>query len=148
MVTFLEAADTAVGDAPPLSDVAEYAYAAIVPPGASLVQVAGACPLDANGVPLFPENVRGQAQVCVQNLQQSLEAAGASLEHLIKTTVYVASTRQEDLVAAWEVIRDALAPHRPPSTLLGVAALGYDHQLVEIEGLAAFTAAAEAPGAD
>jgi hypothetical protein len=39
----------------------------------------------------------------------------------------------------WEVIRDALAPHDPPSTLLGVAAIGYPDQLVEIDAVAALT---------
>ena len=32
---------------------------------------------------------------------------------------------------------EVLAPHDPPSTLLGVAALGYDGQLVEVEAVAA-----------
>ena len=38
---------------------------------------------------------------------------------------------------AWEVIAAGLAPHRPPSTLLGVSVLGYPDQLVEIDGIAA-----------
>ena len=38
---------------------------------------------------------------------------------------------------AWETLAGRLAPHRPPSTLLGVAALGYPEQLVEIDGIAA-----------
>jgi enamine deaminase RidA (YjgF/YER057c/UK114 family) len=71
------------------------------------------------------------------NLSTSLSDAGAALTDIVRTTVYVASSRQEELVAAWEVIRDALAPHDPPSTLLGVAALGYDDQLVEIDAVAA-----------
>jgi enamine deaminase RidA (YjgF/YER057c/UK114 family) len=59
---------------------------------------------------------------------------------VVKTTVYVASARQADLVAAWEVVRDHLGDHDPPSTLLGVTVLGYDHQLVEIDALAAVRA--------
>lgn len=137
MTRFLEAAQTAVGDRPPLSDVAEYAYAAVVPPGATLVHVAGACPLAPDGTTTPVGDVRGQAALCVTNLEQALAAAGASLTDVVKTTVYVASDSQDDLVAAWETIRDAIAPHRPPSTLLGVAALGYDDQLVEIEAVAA-----------
>lgn len=136
MAKFIEAAETGVGGKAPLSDVAEYAYAAITPPGSSLVHVAGACPLAPSGETKHVGDVAGQAAVCVENLVQSLNAADCGLEDLIKTTVYVASSEQDDLVAAWEVIRDAIAPHRPPSTLLGVAALGYDEQLVEIEGVA------------
>ncbi|WP_229663203.1 RidA family protein [Microbacterium album] len=137
MTRFLEAAETAVDGKPSLSDVAEYAYVAITPPGRSLVHVAGACPLAPDGTTVAIGDVRGQAARCVENLVQSLAAAGAGLGDVVKTTVYVASAEQADLVAAWEVVRDAIAPHRPPSTLLGVAALGYDDQLVEIEAVAA-----------
>ncbi|ROR72981.1 RidA family protein [Bogoriella caseilytica] len=140
MTRFLEASETAVDTRPPLSDVAEYAYAAITRGGATLIHLAGACPLAADGSTTPIGDVRGQAAVCVANLEQSLAAAGASITDLVKTTVYVASADQADLVAAWEVIRDGLAPHRPPSTLLGVAALGYDDQLVEIEAVAAIGA--------
>ncbi|ANI90891.1 Hypothetical protein BJL86_0080 [Dietzia timorensis] len=45
----------------------------------------------------------------------------------------VASSYQADLVAAWEVVRDASGDHDVPSALIGVAALGYDRQLVEVE---------------
>ena len=38
-----------------------------------------------------------------------------------------------------EVLRDALAPHDPPSTLLVVVALGYPDQLVEMDAVAALT---------
>ena len=37
---------------------------------------------------------------------------------------------------AWRVVEESFAPARPPSTLLGVAALGYPGQLVEIEAVA------------
>jgi len=39
-------------------------------------------------------------------------------------------------VRVWRVVETALAPARPPSTLLGVAFLGYPEQLVELEGIA------------
>jgi len=45
--------------------------------------------------------------------------------------------RQEDLVAAWEVVRDSFGDHDVPSTLMGVTVLGYKDQLVEIEAVAA-----------
>ncbi len=66
--------------------------------------------------------------------------ASADIPDLVNTRVLVATTRQADLVAAWEVIRDALAPHDPPSTLMGVTVLGYDDQLVELEAIAAVSA--------
>ena len=122
---------------PNLSSVAEYAYASIVAGGSRLVFAAGACPLDAEGHTVGVGDVRTQAEQVIANLRTSLADAGVSLTDIVRTTVYVASSRQQDLVAAWRVIRDALAPHDPPSTLLGVAALGYDDQLVEVDAVAA-----------
>jgi len=58
---------------------------------------------------------------------------------VLKTTVYVCSPRREDLVTAWNVIAAAFGDHDAPSTLLGVAALGYEGQLVEIEAVAYLT---------
>lgn len=62
---------------------------------------------------------------------------GASIQDVISTRVLVASSRQEDLVKAWEVVRDAFGEHDVPSTLMGVTVLGYADQLVEIEAVAA-----------
>ncbi|MFG2009117.1 RidA family protein [Micromonospora sp. NPDC048868] len=122
---------------PALSDVAEYAYAATVEPPARLVYTAGACPLDAEGRTVSPGDPVGQARQVMANLETALAAAGARLTDVVKTTVYVASSRQEDLVAVWEVVRDAFGDHDPPSTLLGVAVLGYSDQFVEVEAVAA-----------
>lgn len=70
------------------------------------------------------------------NLAEALTAAGSGLERVLKTTIYVASGERGDLVAAWEVIRAVFGDHDCPSTLLGVAVLGYPGQLVEIEAIA------------
>ncbi|MBM0224978.1 RidA family protein [Micromonospora sp. ATA51] len=123
--------------APELSDVAEYAYAARVTPPARLVFTAGACPLDAAGRAVAPGEPATQARQVMANLAAALAAAGARLPDVVKTTVYVATTDRADLVAVWEVVRDAFGDHDPPSTLLGVTVLGYPDQLVEVEAVAA-----------
>ncbi|SFP79889.1 Enamine deaminase RidA, house cleaning of reactive enamine intermediates, YjgF/YER057c/UK114 family [Amycolatopsis arida] len=119
-----------------LSDVAEYAYAAVVEAPARFVFAAGACPLDENGATVAVGDYAGQARQVMANLRTALREAGAELTDVVKTTVFVVSAKQDDLVAAWEVVRDAFGDHDPPSTLLGVAALGYDDQLVEVEAIA------------
>jgi enamine deaminase RidA (YjgF/YER057c/UK114 family) len=120
-----------------LSDAAEYAYAATAPSGTRFVFLAGACPLEADGSTAAVGDYAGQAAKCVETMQEALRAAGATIEDVISTRVLVASARQADLVAAWEVVRDAFGTHDVPSTLLGVTVLGYDDQLVEIEAVAA-----------
>jgi enamine deaminase RidA (YjgF/YER057c/UK114 family) len=114
---------------------APYEYGAVAPAGA-LLFTAGACPLDEEGKVVGTGDPVAQARVSLENLIVVLDGYGARPEHLVKTTVYVVGDRP-DLVAVWKVVADGLAPSRPPSTLLGVSALGYPGQLVEIEGIAA-----------
>ncbi|GAA1165208.1 RidA family protein [Nocardioides aquiterrae] len=119
-----------------LSDDVPYAYASMAGPG-SLVFTAGACPLDDDGEVVAPGDVAAQAQRVMDNLAAALAAAGCTLADVARSTVYVASAERDDLVTAWQVVRAAFGDHDAPSTLLGVAALGYAHQLVEVEAVAA-----------
>ena len=121
---------------PTLYAGAPYEYAAVAPEGARLVFAAGACPLNADGEIVALGDYGEQARVALQNLRAALEEAGSGLDHVLKSTVYVSSADRAQLVRVWSVIEEGFAPARPPSTLLGVAALGYDGQLVEIEAVA------------
>jgi enamine deaminase RidA (YjgF/YER057c/UK114 family) len=114
---------------------APYAYASIAPQG-SPIFTAGACPLDDRGDVVGADDIRAQASLAVANLSTALVASGATLADVLKTTIFVASAEQADLVAAWEVISVAFGDHDAPSTLLGVTVLGYTNQLVEIEAVA------------
>jgi len=114
---------------------APYAYAAVAPAG-SLVFTAGACPIDPDGVVTPIGDYVAQAEVAMANLVTALAAAGALLTDVLKTTVYVASADQRDLVSVWQVVATAFGAHDAPSTLLGVSVLGYSGQLVEIEAVA------------
>jgi enamine deaminase RidA (YjgF/YER057c/UK114 family) len=114
---------------------APYAWAAVAPPG-SLIFTAGACPIIADGDVAAPGDYAAQAGHAIANLITALAAAGANLTDVLKSTVYVASARQQDLIEVWEVVHAAFGTHNAPSTLLGVAVLGYTNQLVEIETVA------------
>jgi enamine deaminase RidA (YjgF/YER057c/UK114 family) len=119
---------------------APYAYAAAAP-GTGLIFTAGACPLDDKGQVVPPGDVAGQMRQALANLQAALAECGATLRDVLKTTVYVASSRREDLLAAWNEVAAAFGDHDAPSTLLGVAVLGYQGQLAEIEAIAFVTPA-------
>ena len=120
---------------PTLSATVPYAYAAVTDPG-RMVFTAGACPLDADGATVAVGDVAGQARQVMANLATALEAAGAGFDDVLKTTVYVATTDRSDLLAAWQVVREAFGEHDAPSTLVGVTVLGYEDQLVEVEAVA------------
>ena len=102
-----------------------------------MVFLAGACPLDADGSTVAVGDYAGQARQCIATMTLALAAAGATISDVISTRVLVASSRREDLGAAWAAVREAFAEHDVPSTLLGVTVLGYVDQLVEIEAVAA-----------
>jgi enamine deaminase RidA (YjgF/YER057c/UK114 family) len=120
-----------------LTSRAPYAYAAVVHDVSRLVFTAGAGPLDQNGATVAVDDVVGQAEQVMINLHTALQAAGADLPDVVKTTTYVANQRREDLLAAWAVVRRHFGDHDAPGTLLGVAVLGYPDQLVEVEAVAA-----------
>ncbi|MDT7718843.1 MAG: hypothetical protein QOH09_4835 [Pseudonocardiales bacterium] len=120
-----------------LTSRAPYAYAAVVHDVSRLVFTAGAGPLDQNGATVAVDDVVGQAEQVMINLHTALQAAGADLPDVVKTTTYVASQRREDLLAAWAVVRRHFGDHDAPGTLLGVTILGYPDQLVEVEAVAA-----------
>jgi enamine deaminase RidA (YjgF/YER057c/UK114 family) len=114
-----------------------YSYAAVARAGA-IVFTAGACPLGSDGSVAAIGDLRGQAEQTVHNLLTVLHHYGAGPEHLVKTTIYVVG-QKDDLRTAWDAVTAQLAPHRPPSTLVGVSVLGYEDQLIEIDGIAALT---------
>lgn len=97
-----------------LTDQVPYAYAAVVDQG-SLVFTAGACPLDEGGEVAPLGDVAGQAGLVLRNLEQALAASGARLSDVAKTTVYVATSERDDMVTAWQVVRQAFGDHDAPA---------------------------------
>lgn len=75
--------------------------------------------------------------MCLENLEIALDAAGAQLTDVLGTRVLVATHDRGELAAAWDVVAAHFGAHDVPSTLVGVAVLGYPDQLVEIEAVAA-----------
>ncbi|WP_175987339.1 RidA family protein [Bacillus sp. Marseille-Q1617] len=115
----------------------DYAHASSIPAGMEVLFLAGACPLDKKRKVPHPSTYEQQAKLCVENLKEVLKEADASLTDIVYTRVLVASGNRSDLVASWRAIREEFDDHDVPSTLSGVTVLGYEHQLVEIEAVAA-----------
>ncbi len=116
-----------------LAEPPGYAHVA-VGSGSTLVFTAGGVPLDRDGRLVGEGDHAAQTGQVLANLATALEAGGASAADLLKTTVYVVGPH-EALLRTWEVVRASPIGHAP-STLLGVALLGYTGQLVEIEAVA------------
>ncbi len=122
------------GDVPGLAEPPGYRHYAIAR-GSRLIFTAGAVPLDAAGQLVGAGDHEAQTEQVLANLLATLEAAGAQPDDVVKTAVFVVGDGGESKVAVWDVVqRSSLAS--APSTLVGVAGLGYTGQLVEIEAVA------------
>lgn len=113
---------------------AGYSHVTIAPEG-RLVMIAGAVPLDENGHLVGRDDYSAHAQQVLANLVAALEAAGATGDDVLKRTVYVVSVNRDDLVVVWRAVQQSPVA-AAASTPLGVALLGYEGQLVEIEATA------------
>jgi len=99
-----------------------------------LVFVAGQCPLDSSGA-LVSGGLVEQVDQVGRNIVTALASVGATPEDVVRTVIYVASADQSDLADVWSALRasSAAAAFGSASTLLGVAALGFPGQLVEVD---------------
>ncbi|BDG45483.1 2-iminobutanoate/2-iminopropanoate deaminase [Parageobacillus sp. KH3-4] len=90
-------------------------------------------------IPLTPEgemvqgDIKAQTHQVFQNLKAVLEAAGASLDTVVKTTVFLKS--MDDFAAMNEVYNQYFTNHKPARSCVEVARLPKD-ALVEIEVIA------------
>ena len=112
-----------------------YAYAATAPE-IGLIVTAGACPLDDQGRVVAPGDIAAQMRQALENLRIALEESGAAMRDVLKTTIFVSTSRRDDLIVAWNEVAGGFGDHNPPSTLLGVSVLGFPDQLVEVEAIA------------
>ncbi len=98
-----------------------------------LVFTAGQIPLDPASMQLVEGDVAAQTERVMQNLSAVLEAAGASLGSVIKTTVFLSD--MNDFAAMNEVYGRWFGEHAPARSTVQAARLPRDAK-VEIECIA------------
>ncbi|WP_437738909.1 RidA family protein [Sorangium sp. So ce1335] len=115
-----------------------YHHVTIVEAG-RMAFLAGQCPLDVDGNLVGAGDHLAQADQVAANALAVLSAAGAQPADVVRSVIYVVSDDREVLAAVWQRLNDsALGPaFGTASTLLGVAALGFTGQLVELDLTAA-----------
>ncbi|MFI5493339.1 RidA family protein [Actinoplanes sp. NPDC051859] len=127
---------------PTVHEPAGYSHVTISSAG-RLAHLAGQCPLDLAGAVVGqPGDYAAQTDQVISNCLAVLEAAGTQPADVVRSVVYVVSSDSSVLAAVWQQLNaSALAPaFTTASTLLGVAALGYQGQLVEVDLTAALPA--------
>lgn len=98
----------------------------------NLFYSSGQIPLTAEGV-MVEGDVKAQTHQVFKNLQAVLEEAGASLDTVVKATVFIQSMK--DFAAINEVYGEYFHTHKPARSCVEVARLPKD-ALVEIEVIA------------
>jgi 2-iminobutanoate/2-iminopropanoate deaminase len=95
--------------------------------------VAGQLPLDERGALVGKGNIRAQTQAVLGHITAILSAAGSSLDHVVKTTVFL--TNIEDRAAMNEVYAAAFAAPYPARSTIEIGRLP-EGMLIEIECVA------------
>lgn len=98
----------------------------------NLFYSSGQIPLTAEGI-MATGDIKEQTHQVFRNLQAVLSEAGASLETVIKTTVFIKN--MDDFAAVNEVYGEYFSSHKPARSCVEVARLPKD-ALVEIEVVA------------
>ncbi|MDQ3557422.1 MAG: RidA family protein [Gemmatimonadota bacterium] len=103
---------------------------------AGLVFTAGQIPLDPGSGELIEGDIAAQTERVLRNLGAVLEAAGASFQSVVKTTVFLQD--MGDFAAMNEVYGRFFGEHRPARSAVQAARLPRDVR-VEIEAIAALS---------
>lgn len=126
---------------PGLHPTGGYHHVTIVQSG-PVAYLAGQCPLDEREQLVGAGNYEAQVDQVAVNSLVALADAGATPDDVVRSVVYVVSSDSTVLGRVWHRFAEqtALAPaFVTASTLVGVTALGYVGQLVELDLTAALT---------
>ncbi len=97
-----------------------------------MLYTSGQIPLDPRSGRIDAEGIEAQTAQAIRNLAAVLEAAGSSLEKVVKTTCFL---RSMDDFAAFNAVYASLFPGKPARSCVEVSALPKG-ALVEIEAIA------------
>lgn len=106
--------------------------------GDTLLFISGQVPEDENGTAVGVGDFRAQAERVMENLKAMVEAAGGTLDDVVKTTVFLTDIEHYRTVS--EVRRRYFSEPYPTSTLVEVRRLVRPEWMLEIEAIAVLKA--------
>ena len=104
-------------------------------PAGRMVFVSGQVSRNAQGETVGKGDIRAQTTQTMENVKTVLEAAGATIDDVVKVTVYVTNVKDQ-LAPIHEVRAKYFKNDYPPSTLVEVKGLVSEDLLIEIEAIA------------
>ena len=114
----------------------------ILTTGGRMLFLAGQTASDAKGQIVAPEDVVAQYEQILHNLKAVLEAAGGTMQDIVKITIFV---RDRDgylahLKQLGRVHQSFFGTHYPATALFEISRFYQDEALLEIEGIAVLDA--------
>jgi len=102
-----------------------------------LIFVSGQVSWDENGKVLHAGDLRAQTRQTFENMKTALAAAGATIDNVLKFTIYVVGLDREK----WTIVGEERAKYinrerAPASTMVGVPGLVLEDLMIEIEAVA------------
>ena len=98
-----------------------------------LVFISGQLPIDPQSGHLVTGDIRDQTRQAMQNLEAILAAAGSSLDHIVKTTLFI--TDMDQFATINDVYAEFFSGHPPARACVQVARLPRDAG-IEVEAVA------------
>ena len=95
------------------------------------IAVSGSAPVDTDGQLVGPNDPYLQAKRCIEIIAAALEEAGAGLQHVVRTRMFVTDISQWEEIA--KAHQEAFADITPATSMVEVSRLIGDRMLVEIE---------------
>jgi len=120
---------------PELHPTGGYEHVTIVEAGRT-AYLAGQCPVDADENVVGVGDLDRQIEQVAANCLAALAAARARPEDVVRSIVYVVSAESKVVGGAWHRLFEhpELGPaFKAASTVMGVTALGYEGQLIEVD---------------
>ncbi len=110
----------------------------IVCEGGRLLMLAGQDASDAEGVIHAPGDLLAQYEQVLKNLKAVVEAAGGTMEDIVKLNIYVTDrdTYRTQLKPLGEIYRAYFGRHYPTMALFEIRGLFNPDAVIEIEGIA------------
>lgn len=126
---------TAINPASVATPLKPYYSNAVRSEAGPLLWISGQVALDAEGRLVGEGDLRAQAEQVLKNIQAILAESGATMDDIVKVTVYVTDIRAFNDIAD---IRERYFPKDGPSSVIcEVSALAWPEFMIEIEAVAA-----------
>ncbi len=100
----------------------------------NLVFLSGQAAIDEQGAVVGVDDFDSQAAQTFANIGRVLEAAGSSMEQIVKVTIYL--TDMDNFAKILELRERHFTPPYPADTIVEVSALGLPELMIEVEAIA------------